>query len=85
MTPSSPYDPPEEPAPAGDRPSARLDFGRPSAHPGTPAPARPAVRRMRRRRRRAVLLLAVLLAAGAGAFEAARLAGPDGPVHLSTR
>ena len=85
MTSSSPYDPPEDPAPARDRPSPRLDFDRPPAHPGIPAPARPGLRRMRRRRRRAVLLLAVLLAAGAGTFEATRLAGPDGPVHLSTR
>ncbi|MEU4479669.1 DUF3152 domain-containing protein [Micromonospora sp. NPDC023966] len=85
MTPSSPYDPPEDPAPVGDRPSPRLDFDRPPARPGPPAPGRPSLRRMRRRRRRATLLLAVLLAAGAGAFGATRLAGPGGPVHLSTR
>lgn len=58
MTPSSPSDPPAETGP----PPARLDFDRPPAHPGAPAPVRPALRRMRRRRRRTLLLLVALLA-----------------------
>ncbi|MET8837195.1 DUF3152 domain-containing protein [Micromonospora sp. NPDC004540] len=84
MTSSSPYDPPAEPAPPSGRPSPRLDFDRPPAHPGTAPSARPGRRRLRRRRR-AVLLLVALLAAVGGAFGLSRLAGPGGPVHLSTR
>ncbi|MBM0226592.1 DUF3152 domain-containing protein [Micromonospora sp. ATA51] len=64
MTPSSPYDPPAEPDRGPARPAgpARLDFGRPPAATGHPAPVRPTRRRMRGRRRRTLLLLVALLA-----------------------
>lgn len=83
MTSSSPYDPPAEPdhGPAQPAHPPRLDFDRPPAATGHPAPTRPTLRQMRRRRRRAVLLLVALLAV-AGA--AAGLTGLTGLTHWPT-